>query len=360
MIGDVFVVDAAVHGFNFHPSNYKADFLPDLTQMLFHGATNFFIPPDRPEYRFTWDQFLTAFDHQPGLLEDVLFRESFTDVAVYHGVPLNGIYVDGSSPLSVGRAVQERYPHRMRCYGPLYPWQDNAKEELDRLIEVEKVDGIKFYPLDVWDNEYRPTRMNDEATFEIVEHARSRGLKMMAFHKAVPLGPMPIEPFFAVDDAAPLARAFPGMTFEIVHGGGAFVEETAQLLADFPNIVINLESLPGFLFQMPERVVHFMELFLQADPQAERIMYASGAVGLHPQPMLEALWNFELPSGRMTESVKRNILGLTAARLFNIDIDATMAAARQDPFGVRTTAPDLEAPWSTFARAQSTAGRNPS
>ncbi len=247
--------------------------------------------------------------------------------------------------------MQKKFPHRVRCVGPLYPWMDGAIDELDRLVDEEEVSGLKFYPLDVWDNEYKVTRMNDETTFRVVDHARSRGLRLMSFHKAVPLGPLPREPFYALDDAAPLVAAFPDMIFEIVHGGGAFVRETAQLLADYPNVVINLESLPGFLFKMPEKVNEFMDAFLEVDPKGERIVYASGAVGMHPQPMLEIFWNHELPSGRLTEEVKRNILGLNAARFFGIDTAKATAAASSDEIGLHHSVDDLDRPWSTFRRA---------
>ena len=36
---------------------------------------------------------------------------------------------------------------------------------------------------------------------------------------------------------------FPDLTFEIVHGGMAFNEETAWLLGRFPNVWVNLETL---------------------------------------------------------------------------------------------------------------------
>jgi len=53
------------------------------------------------------------------LLGAALFAESDTDVCVYHGVPLYGIYRDGGSALWVGKAMRERWPDRVALYGPV-------------------------------------------------------------------------------------------------------------------------------------------------------------------------------------------------------------------------------------------------
>jgi uncharacterized protein len=333
MIDDVFVIDATVHAFNFMPSNYKADFLPEMMQALYHGATKMFSPPDDPRWVMTWEQYIHSFPLYPELLHETLFGESFTDVAVYHGVPLEGVYKDGSSPIWVAKAVRELFPERMHIYCPLYPWRDDAIDEIDRMVDEDRPIGIKLYPLDVIDNEFKPTRMSDESTFRAVEHARSRGIRMIAVHKAVPLGPLPLEPFGNVSDCAEIVKAFPDMTFEIVHGGIAFLEETAQLVADNPNVTINLEGTASFAVQMQDELTPIIELFLDAGA-ADRMFYSSAAMGNHPQPPLQAFWNFEVPSGRLTRELKADMLGRNYARYLGWDIDAMKAAISKDRYGL--------------------------
>jgi uncharacterized protein len=53
----------------------------------------------------------------PDLLGRALFAESQTDMCIYHGVSLWGIFRDGGSPLSVGRAMRERWPNCVAMYG---------------------------------------------------------------------------------------------------------------------------------------------------------------------------------------------------------------------------------------------------
>jgi uncharacterized protein len=342
---DVFVVDATVHAFNFLPTNYNADFLPELMQMLYHGATKMFSPPD-PKWVMTWEQFIGAFPLYPDLLHETLFGESGIDIAVYHGVPLEGIYKDGSSPIWVAKAVRELFPERMFLYCPLYPWRDDALDEIDRMVELDQPIGLKFYPIDVIDNTIKPTRMNDETTFRVIGHAAKRGINMIAIHKAVPLGPLPLEPFGNVSDCAEIVKAFPGVTFEIVHGGIAFLEETAQLVADHPNVAINLEGTASFAVQMSDQLTPILEEFLDAGA-ADRMFWSSAAMGNHPRPALECFWNFEVPSGRLTREVKADIVGRNFARHLGWDLDAKRSLIGDDRYARQES---LREPW-TFLNA---------
>jgi uncharacterized protein len=343
---DVFVIDATVHAFNFMPSNYNADFVPDMMQMLYHGATKMFSPPDDPKWTVTWEQFIGMFPLYPDLLHETLFGESGIDVAVYHGVPLEGVYKDGSSPTWVAKAVRELFPNRMHLYSPLYPWRADACDEIDRLVEEDQPLGLKFYPLDVINNEFRPSIMNSESTFEVVRHAASRGIKMIAIHKAVPLGPLPLEPFGNVDDCFELVAAFPDTTFEIVHGGVAFLPETARLAAEHSNVAINLEGTASFAVQMKDQLIPILEALLDAGA-AKRMFWSSAAMGGHPQPPLEAFWNLELPSGRLTRDVKVDILGRNFARHVGWNLDDLPHKLADDRYGQQVARAE---PWSYLNR----------
>lgn len=347
MIGDAFVIDATVHGFNFLPDNYRADFLTDVVQMLYNGAHVGFHPRDEPHWNMSWQEFREAFRYQPELLIQTMFAESETDLIVYHGVPLKGIYVDGSSPTWVAKAARERCPGRVFIYGPLYPWQDDAVEELERMVAEDGIIGLKFYPLDLFDGELRPSRMDDRRMWAICERARQLGVRMIAVHKAVPLGPLPLAPYNSLHDMAPLVADFPDLTFEIVHGGAAFLAETVELLQRFPNLVVNLESLPMFIPNHRQKWVEIMAAYLEAG-LTDRLFYATGAVGGHPQPFLKAFWTFEMPPGlpQLSLAQKRAILGENYARLLGWDLPAIKRRLAGDAFGLHRGR--LAPPWSAM------------
>jgi uncharacterized protein len=349
MIGDSFVIDAVVHGYNFAPENQKGGPIgQQIVGMLYHGFHSGFQPRGQPQWILDEHRFMHGAD--PDLLAHALFAESQTDACIYHGVPAYGMFADGGSPLWVGKKMRERYPGRVLLYGPIAPWQPNALEEVDRLVEEDHVVGLKLYPLDIVDGELKSFRMDDpKVSFPIFERAQAKGIRSIAIHKAIPFGPVPIEPFLPTDVQG-AAAAFPNLTFEVVHGGFAYLEETALQVARFPNVTINLEGGSSYLANSPRRFAELLGTFLFWGG-ADRIIWATGCIAIHPRPFIEKFWNFTMPDDLvndygfppLTDEVKRGILGGNIARILGLDIEAMKKAAAGDQFATRT---ELAAPWS--------------
>jgi|HubBroStandDraft_6_1064221.scaffolds.fasta_scaffold44825_4 predicted TIM-barrel fold metal-dependent hydrolase len=350
---DVFVLDSTVHGYNTRPDNYvpgpfKERVAAQLSDTLFRGHRGI-VPGGDQRYVLDRERFQNGAD--PQLLGRALFAESDTDMCIYHGTPLYGIYQDGGSPLWVGQAMREQWPDRVALYGPVSPWQPDALEVVEQLITEEKVVGIKMYPMDIVDGEVRSYRLDDpEIAFPILEKIQQLGGRVVATHKALPQGQVPSEPF-APWDVSGAASAFPGLTFEIVHGGLAFLEETAWQIQRFPNVAVNLENSSAFLLaRQPRKFAHLIGQLLFWGG-ADRIFWSSGATGRHPQPFLELFWDFEIPEQLqqdygyppLTREVKEAILGLNHARLLGWDVEAIRGKLEHDEFGLHK---ELAEPWS--------------
>lgn len=347
-LDDAFVIDAVAHGYNFAPENQKDGLTQQLADMLYYGIHGGFQPRGQEQWVLEYDRFVHGAD--PDLLARALFAESQTDACVYHGVPAYGMAIDGGSPLWVGKAMRERYPGRVLLYGPISPWQPGAVEEVDRLVEEDGVVGLKLYPMDIIDGKIENFRMDDpEVAFPIFERAQQKGLRSVAIHKAIPLGAVPSGPFLPTDVEG-AAAAFPGLTFEIVHGGFAYLEETAMQLARFPNVAINLEGGAAYICNAPRRFAELIGTFMFWGG-AERIVWATGVIATHPRPFVEAFWNFEMPTDLMqdygfpplTDEVKRNIFGGNLARILGLDVEAMKGEAANDEFARRG---ELAEPWS--------------
>jgi predicted TIM-barrel fold metal-dependent hydrolase len=303
------------------------------------GETKYIL--ERAKYDFALD---------PEFLAHVVFAESPTDVAIYHAIPLWGFYADGLSPLWVGRQLRTLYPNRTLLYGGVSPWQPGVLDEIDRLVEEDGVIGIKLYPEDIVQGRVKPYRADDpEVAFPIYERALKKGLRSVALHKAQPLGPVAIEPF-KTGDISEAAIAFPDLNFEIVHGGYAFLEETALQVALFPNVCINLEGTTGYLARQPRKFMEIVGAMLAAGGR-DRLIWATGAMLFHPRPLIEAFWSCRMPTDlvdnygypELTEDDKRAILGLNQIRLLGLDLAQLQAGIAGDPFSRRSQLAD---PWS--------------
>jgi predicted TIM-barrel fold metal-dependent hydrolase len=350
---DVFVLDSTVHGYNtrvdnYTPGPYRDRVAGQLADTLYNGH-RMLVPGGDQRYVLDRDRFRNG--HDPELLGRALFAESDTDVCIYHGTPLYGMYLDGGSPLEVGKKMRSRWPDRVALYGPVSPWQPNALELIEEYITEDRCVGIKLYPMDIVDGEVKSYRLDDpEIAYPLLERIQQLGCKVVATHKALPQGQVPSEPF-APWDVAGAATAFPGLTFEIVHGGMAFLEETAWQIQRFPNVAVNLENSSAFILaRQPRQFAHILGQLLFWGGQ-DRIYWSSGATARHPQPFLELFWNFEIPEDMqadygypaLTREIKEDILGRNHARLLGWDVEALRARLATDEFGLEK---ELAEPWS--------------
>jgi len=356
MLDDVFVLDAISHAYNFHPDNRLGGVYAEGIVRGVYGAHGPFAPPGRPDLVLTEDVFINRIC-DPDVTGQMLFGESHTDVTIYHELPLYGYFKDGGSPLSVGKAMRERWPGRVYLYGGISPHQKGALERVDQLVEEDEVVGLKLYPHDLVEGELRHFYMNDpDLLYPIFERAQQKGLKTVAIHKAMVMGPVPIEPYYP-NDVIEAARAFPDLTFEIVHGGYAFLEETAAMMQWFPNITASMEGTSAFLFRAPRKFAEILGTLIQAGA-ADRLIWAIGGAVLHSRAFEEAFWQFEMPQdliddygfAPVTEEVKRGILGGNAARLLGLDVQEFRAQTQDEFTKPRRLAPE----WSCLGGASAT------
>jgi len=349
VLDDVFVIDAVTHGYHFAPENQLAPEFGDAALQQLYLLAAALVPEG---YLLEMERWMRGND--PELVAGALFAESRTDAAIYHEVPLFGALKDGGSPLWVGEQMRERWPGRVVLYGGVSPWQDGALERIDQLVEEHDVKGLKLYPMDLVSGEIERLDMGDpEVAFPIFERAEKLGIRTVAVHKALPLGPVPIGPF-QVTDVEDAAAAFPNLHFEIVHGGLAFLEETALQVARFPNVVVNLEGTSLMLVRSPRRFAEVLGTFLSYGA-FDRLIWATGAMAIHPRPFLEAFWDLEMPPDlvegygfpELTPELKRAILGENAARIVGLDVEQMKREQADDEFSGRE---ELSAPWSGVAQ----------
>ncbi len=348
-LDDVFVLDAISHAYNFSAANRIGQPYADGIATGVYQVHRQFAPRGREDLILDEETFNTRIcDAQ--LTGQVSFGESHTDATIYHELPLYGYFKDGGSPLSVGEEMRERWPGRVFLFGGISPHRPEAADRVDELVEKHKVSGIKLYPHDVVEGELRTYRLDDEKLlYPIFERVRKHGLRTVGVHKAIVMGPVPIEPYQPFDVGA-AARAFPDINFEIVHGGWAFMEETVALLQWHPNITVSTEATTALLGRAPRK---FLEIIgtLMAAGASDRILWAIGGLVLHPRWYEEAFWNIEMPQELidgygfppLTEEVKRGIFGLNAARLLGIDVEELKKQTSGDGYAKPRK---LAEPWS--------------
>ena len=339
---DPFVIDGVTHPYNFHPGNLRGRFGRMFADVMysFYPAVN---PPDIAVSRDQWHR-----DWDPEEFIETMLLESETDMVCTHSLPIFDAFEDGLARAEKGAYLKKAYQDRVLWYARMDMFDvEKSLDELHAQLDAG-ADGIKMYPARYVDGHTRYWRMDDEKlAFPIFELAEKRGIRNIAIHKALPLGPVSHESM-GVGDISDAAECFPDLNFQIVHAGFLFVDETKFLLLNNDNVYATMEA--SFLACMlnPPEFARLLSEFM-AYGGTEKIIYASAAVNPHPQLVLEAFRRFEMPPEspfQLTDEIRAKILGGTLARLHGIDIGAQRRKIANDRFSEARLQNGLRAPWS--------------
>jgi predicted TIM-barrel fold metal-dependent hydrolase len=347
---DVFVIDAVAHAYNVSKPNIRNRYGEALAGLIYGVHATWNAPENvLPPEIFTSNTPAEA-------VATTLFLESRTDMAVHHQLRLDSWFHDGLVGEARNREIAQRWPNRFLSYigvDPTQPQQqylDDLKRLKDRLPQAT---GLKLYPHQI--DPYRYWRADDPQIMKLFEEAQKLGLKVVAIHKALPNGNVPMAPY-KVDDIDLAADGFPGLKFEIIHAGMAFLEETAWAVARYPNVYANLEVTSSLLYKAPgwfEEIIGFLTFW--GGPQ--KILWATGSVLAHPQPLLQRMWDMQFSDYTMnkyglpqiTANDKKMILGGSYATMTGLDLARLRAQVGSDDFA-RARAGGLQTPWSNWKR----------
>ena len=362
MINGHLIIDAVAHPYNLDLSNRQ----DNITDERFSGLVDFMyrvghrpLESKEPGFLMTIQEFQAKWD--PWDLCHAFFVESDVDVVVPHGVEIAGYAKKGGFsywPTIV--AMKKIAPERVYMYGAVDPFGHDLSATLADMEEKAAAGcvGYKFYPSNgLFEHECNhqvqllfsdPTR-----AYPLFEKARSLGVKHIAVHKTQPVGVGPLDAVHG-EDVSSAAAMFPDLTFEIVHAGWAFLEETALQLMVHPNIYANLEGSAGMVVNQPLQFAHMLGTFLKVC-KPEQLLFASGCALAHPDPVVRGIMAFQMPQAlvdgygypQITDEMKLGWLGGNMANLLGIDPQAKLKALANDEWS-QMRSHGKAAPWSAY------------
>lgn len=309
------------------------------------------------EYHMSTEQFFKK--HGAEELAKILFAESDVDFTIHHSLPIVDFFKDGMVATEESVKLRNQNPDRVAIYEAVNPLEDDALDQVEHAVNDLEADGIKIYPARYKDGETLKLALDEEDSARpVVEKAAELGCNTVAVHKAMPGGPTANEPY-KIDDVDEIASSFPDLNFEVVHAGLSFLEETVLMLAKHDNVYANLEVTANLLLTQPRQFAKVLgEMLHWVGP--DRLIFASGTVLFHPQPVIEAFWDFEFPADmrsgydypELTDEIKAKILGENALELLGRDPDEVRDAIEGDDWEKRRVERGgLADPWSSVTPA---------
>jgi predicted TIM-barrel fold metal-dependent hydrolase len=264
---------------------------------------------------------------EEGMMED-LFDDGYVDMAIFQPAYLFDFYRNGFNTTEQDAAVAERHPGKLITNGRFDPRDgEPGLEALEALAERYDLKGVKLYTAE-WKGDSRGWKLDSDWSLRYLEKCEQLGLRNIHVHKGPTVWPLDRDAFDVADiDGA--ATAFPGLNFVVEHMGLPRLEDFCWIATQEPNVYGGFAVAMPFIHSRPRyfaQIIGELCYWLNED----RLLFGSDYAIWHPKWLVEKFVDFQIPEDMLgeyaplTPDIKRKILGLNAARLYDIEVPAEL------------------------------------
>jgi predicted TIM-barrel fold metal-dependent hydrolase len=336
-----FVVDGHTHFWDGSPANQINRYGEGFIKCFYDYHAN--LSPE--EYKWPLEHFERYSEED--MIHD-LFEIGYDDIAILQSTYLKDWYVNGFNTTQQNGEMAERHPGRFIVNGRFDPRDgENGLADLERLNERWQLTGVKVYTAE-WKGDSKGWKLSDPWAYRYLEKCEELGIRNIHVHKGPTVYPMNRDAFDVadVDDAA---TAFPGLRFIVEHVGLPRLEDFCWIATQEPNVYGGLAVAMPFIHSRPRyfaQIIGELLYWLGED----RILFGSDYAIWQPKWLIEKFVDFQIPEdmqgeyGVLTPAIKKKILGLNAAALYDIKVPRELqirdAGPEREPVG---SAPEPEA-----------------
>ncbi|WP_328303603.1 amidohydrolase family protein [Actinomycetospora sp. NBC_00405] len=264
--------------------------------------------------------------------EEQLMREEFeeghVDVAILQSTYLREWYKDGFNTAAQNGHLVEQHPDKFIVNCRFDPRDGDAgMREFEAEVEKWHPKGIKLYTAE-WNGDSRGFKLSDPECYRFLERAQELGIKNVHVHKGPTIWPLDKDAF-DVSDVDHAATDFQGLNFIIEHVGLPRIEDFCFMATQEPNVYAGLSVVTGGLMHARPRFFAKVMGELLFWVGEDKMTFGSDYNIWTPQWQVEGLVDWDFPEGhdfddypRLGVDGKKKILGLNAAKLYDIDVPA--------------------------------------
>lgn len=317
---EIFIIDGHVHNWNASKANQKNVHGEQFIN-CFYAYHSFLSPKEKLWTREKFDQY-----GGDQLYKD-LFVDGPDDMAIFQPTYLKDFYVEGFNTTEQNALLKAKHPNRFILNGAFDPRDKEAGlDALEELVATHKLTGAKLYTAE-WKGDSRGYKLSDPWAEKYLERAEKLGIKNIHVHKGPTILPLDRDAFDVADiDVA--ATNFQGLNFIVEHCGLPRLDDFCWIATQETNVYGGLAVALPFIQKQPKYFAHVIsQLLMWLGP--DKLLYGSDYGIWTPDWLVKAFMEFELPEDIAKETgtvldleAKTKILGLNAARLYNVDIEA--------------------------------------
>lgn len=332
---EIFVIDAHTHLWNASAEN-QANRNGRGWIDCFYAYHTGFSPAD---YKWPLEHYEK---YSVGDMAQDLFVDGYVDMCILQPTYLLDFYKNGFNTIEQNALFKQAYPDRVILNGSFDPRDgENGPQglaALRRMKEEWDITGVKLYTAE-WKGASKGYKLTDPAAKIFLGECEKMGITNIHVHKGPTIWPLNKDGF-DVADIDETATEFQGLTFIVEHVGLPRLEEFCWIATQETNVWGGLAVALAFLSNRSRYFAEIMaNLLFWLGP--DKLTFASDYAIWSPQWIIDRFMAFELPEDLkaeygvdLTYEAKRKILGLNAAKLYGIDVEAKMAQLRSQPVAV--------------------------
>ncbi len=312
-----FIVDGHIHWWDASEENIANEYGEGFIRCFYDYHRN--LSPE--EYVWSLDEYRLYSKER--MLTD-LFDEGYVDIGIFLPTYLSDFYVNGFNTIERDGELAEEHPDRFVLNG----WFDPREGQpgLERFRENHErwgFKGVKLYTAE-WRGDSKGYKLSDASTRMYLETCLELGVTNIHVHKGPTIWPLNRDAFDVadVDDAA---TTFPDLNFIVEHCGVPRLEDFCWIAVQEPNVFAGLAVVAPFIHTRPRWFGQVLGELLYWVGE-DRILFASDYALWHPKWLVEQFVDYQMPEdlvdeyGELTPDIKRKILGINAARLYDLEV----------------------------------------
>jgi uncharacterized protein len=255
-----------------------------------------------------------------------LFDKGHVDVAIFQPTYLKEWYTEGFNTTERNGALAEKHPGKFIVNTRFDPRDgDGGLSELADNVARWGSKGVKLYTAE-WKGDSRGWTLKDPETYRYLEKAQELGIKNVHVHKGPTIWPLDKDAF-DVSDVDHAATDFPELNFIVEHVGLPRIEDFCFMATQEPNVYAGLAVVIGGLMHARPRFFAKVMGELLFWVGEDKMTFGSDYGIWEPKWQVEGFVDWDYPEGaefddypRLTADGKKKILGLNAAKLYDIEV----------------------------------------
>jgi uncharacterized protein len=292
-----------------------------------------------PETHWDYEKYLKV---TPEDFERDMFIEGHVDYAIFQSTYLKEWYTNGFNTVEQNAQLLDRFGDRLIVNGRFDPRDGDAGlKELEADAKKYGLKGVKLYTAE-WNRGSRGYKLSDPETYVFLARAQELGIKNIHVHKGPTIWPLDKDAF-DVADVDHCATDFPDLNFIVEHVGLPRIEDFCYMAVQEPNVYAGLSVVIGaHMYARPKFFAKVMgELLFWVGE--DRMTFGGDYNIWVPKWQVEGFVDWQMPDDeaftdypRLTTDSRKKILGLNAAKLYDIPVPpecrlATTAGEQERP-----------------------------